>query len=160
MNNGDWTLRRSFFNLSKIITGSYIWMKLYSQRKLLEVLNIQPNDSHFVYLRPNYNSQSNLSFLPYLKRKELSIIKSLISPSLPKSSLIMQSIFDKGINFKEWQYSWTTFQCIRPRMYRRSSRNILFHACSTYHISQISILVSPASRRSRTITSVRNLNAL
>ena len=160
MSNGDWTLRRSFFNLSEIITGSYIWMKLYSQRKLSEVLNIQPTDNHFVYLRPNYNSQLKLSSLPYLKRKELSIIKSLISPSLPKSSLNMQSILDKGINFKEWQYSWTTFQSIRPRMFRRSSRSILFHVCSTYHISPISTLVNPASRRSRTITSVRNSNAL
>ena len=160
MKNGDWTLRRSFFNLSKIITGSYIWMKQYSQRKLSKVQNIQLTDNHFVYPRPNYNSQLKLSFLPYLKRKELNTIRSLISPSLPKSSLIMQSILDKEINFKEWQYSWTTFQYIRPRMYRGSSRSILFHVYSTYHISQISILVNPASRKSRTIISVRNLNAL
>ena len=156
MNNGDWTLRRSFFNLSEIITGSYIWMKLYSQQKLSEVLNIQPNDSHFVYLRPNYNSQLKLSSLPYLKRKVWSTIKSLISPSIPKSSLNMLSIFDKEINFKEWRYSWTILLCIRPGMFRRSLRSIPFLVCSTCHISLILILVSPASRRSRTTSSVRS----
>ena len=160
MKNGDWTLRRSFIHLNEIITGSYIWTKLYSRRKLSEVLNTQPNDSHFVYLRLNYNSQLKPSSLPYLKRKEQSIIKSLTSLSTLQSLLNMLLILDKEINFKEWLYSQTTSLCIRLRMYRKSLRSILSRAYSTYHISPISTLVSPVSPRSRTITNVRNLNVL
>ena len=160
MNNGDWILRRSFFNLSEIITGSYIWMKLYSRRKLLEVLNILLTASLFVYLKQNCNNQSKPSSLQYLKRKEQSIIKSLTSLSTLQSLLNMLLILDKEINFKEWLYSQTTSLCIRLRMFRKSLRSILSRAYSTYHISPISTLVSPVSPRSKTTTSVKNLNVL